>query len=173
VKVIAVEIRQLGEGDTVAFRALRHMGLQESPDAFGESIAEFEVKTVEHVAEMLNHHGRGDFVLGAFISYDLVGVIGFYTYTHAKMAHKGSIWGAYVNPSNRSQSIGRSLLKSAVGKAALIPGLRQLNLTVVVDNVVAVRLYEQEGFRVTGKETAALRVSGRYIDEFFMQKVLV
>jgi RimJ/RimL family protein N-acetyltransferase len=167
-----VDIRQLSESDTAAFRALRHMGLRESPDAFGESLADFEAKSTEQVADMLNHHGRGDFVLGAFIANDLVGVIGFYTYAHEKMAHKGSIWGAYVNPSNRSQGIGRSLLKSAVGKAALIPGLRQLNLTVVVDNVVAMRLYEQEGFRVAGKETAALRVGGRYIDEFFMQKSL-
>ena len=166
-------IRQLGEPDIAAFQALRRKSLEESPEAFGESMADFEGKSVEGVADMLHHHGRGDFVLGAFVSNELVGVIGFYKHAQGKMAHKGTLWGAYVDPSKRCQGIGSSLLKSAIAKAALIPGLRQLNLTVVVDNVVASRLYEREGFKVTGRETDALFVDGRYIDEFFMQKPLV
>jgi RimJ/RimL family protein N-acetyltransferase len=168
-----MDIRELSNRETAAFRALRLLGLQECPEAFGEATADFEAKNIEQVADMLSHHGHGDFVLGAFLSDELVGVIGFYTFANEKMAHKGSIWGAYVHPSHRSQGIGRSLLRSAVDKAARIPGLRQLNLTVVVDNAVAKRLYEQEGFLVTGKEMSALHVNGRYVDEFFMQKALV
>lgn len=170
---VLMDIRQLGERDASAFRALRRMGLLESPEAFAESTVGFEAKSIEQVADMLSHHGRGDFVLGAFVSNELVGVVGFYTYAHEKMAHKGTIWGVYVSPSGRSRGIGRSLLRSAVDKATSIPGLRQLNLTVVVDNAVAKRLYENEGFKVTGVEAAALRVNGRYVDEFFMQKALV
>lgn len=168
----SVELRQLKAGDATAFRSLRQMGLQEAPSAFGESIAEFAAKSMEQVAHMLDHHQRGDFVLGAFEAQQLVGIVGFFTHSNEKMAHKGTIWGMYVKPSHRSQRIASLLLKAAMDKAATIPGLRQLDLTVVLGNPVARRLYENAGFRVTGTETAALRVNGRDVDWYFMQKAL-
>jgi hypothetical protein len=60
-----------------------------------------------------------------------------------------------------------------VAAAATLPGIRQLNLTVVVGNTIARRLYTKERVDVMGTEMAALFVDGCYVDECFMQKSLV
>jgi len=145
------------------------LGLDESPESFGESSSDFVAKADCQLSDMLDPHAQGDFVLGAFESQSLIGVIGFFTHSLQKMAHKGTIWGTYVDPAHRQQGIGRALLSAAIDRVKSLPDIRQIDLSVVVDNVAAKELYLSEHFEVRGTEIAALCVNGRFCDEHFMQ----
>ena len=166
---MSIEIRPLLSADIEQFSALRMLGLEESPESFGESSSDFVAKADCQLTDMLDPHSHGDFVLGAFEAQALVGVIGFFTHSLEKMAHKGTIWGTYVTPAHRKEGIGRSLLRAAIDKVKSLPDIRQIDLTVVVDNVAAKELYLSERFEVRGTEIAALCVNGRFCDEHFMQ----
>ncbi len=165
-----MQIRQLTPIDLSQFRAFRLSGLEEWPEAFGESVTDFSGKSDTEVADMLSSHGRGDFVLGCFVDDSLVGAVGFFTHPFEKMAHKGTIWGMYVEPEQRGRGIGRSLLKAAIAKASALPKISQIDLTVVTDSGAANKLYVSEGFEVTGTEKSAMIVNGRQCDWHFMQR---
>jgi RimJ/RimL family protein N-acetyltransferase len=51
-------------------------------------------------------------------------------------------------------------------------GLHRLELTVRVDNAAAVRLYLSHGFIVEGTRRHSLRIDNRYVDEYYMSKLL-
>jgi RimJ/RimL family protein N-acetyltransferase len=51
-------------------------------------------------------------------------------------------------------------------------GIRRLELTVMVHNVVAIRLYERRGFVNEGTRKGSMLVDGALVDEFYMGKLL-
>ncbi|POF63278.1 hypothetical protein KMAL_10090 [Novacetimonas maltaceti] len=67
--------------------------------------------------------------------------------------------------------IGTALL-GACGDWARAHGLGRLELTVMVHNDRAIRLYEKSGFVVEGRRVAALMVDGVAVDEYVMGRVL-
>ena len=69
------------------------------------------------------------------------------------------------------RGIGRSLLEALEGWAQS-KGLHRLELMVNYNNERAIRLYEKFGFEREGVKRHALRVDGRYIDAFYMAKLI-
>ena len=69
------------------------------------------------------------------------------------------------------RGIGRSLLEALEGWAQS-NGLHRLELMVNYNNERAIRLYEKFGFEREGVKRHALRVDGRYIDAFYMAKLI-
>jgi len=69
------------------------------------------------------------------------------------------------------RGIGRSLLEALEGSARS-NGLHRLELMVNYNNERAIRLYEKFGFEREGVKRHALRVDGRYIDAFYMAKLI-
>ncbi len=51
-------------------------------------------------------------------------------------------------------------------------GFRRLELTVMVHNQRALALYLRQGFMIEGLRRQALFVDGRYVDEYYMAKLL-
>lgn len=51
-------------------------------------------------------------------------------------------------------------------------GITRLELTVMCPNNVAKHLYEKNGFVVEGTKKNAMFVDGKYVDEFYMAKLL-
>ncbi|GIO86640.1 N-acetyltransferase [Paenibacillus faecis] len=51
-------------------------------------------------------------------------------------------------------------------------GIHRLELTVMAHNEVAIALYKKCGFEVEGIRKHAIRLGDRYIDEFYMAKLL-
>lgn len=51
-------------------------------------------------------------------------------------------------------------------------GIKRLELTVMVCNNVAKKLYERNGFIVEGTRKNAMLVDGQFIDEYYMAKLL-
>ncbi len=66
---------------------------------------------------------------------------------------------------------GKRLL-AAVDDWAAGVGVARLELTVMVHNPAAIRLYEKCGYRLEGRRVASLRVDGGFVDEFAMSKIL-
>jgi len=167
-----MEVRVLTQADAGPFRELRRERLDDAPRAFGESVAECEAMTVSDVAVRLGAglgtSGGNNFVVGAFIGAQLIGMAGFARNLREKSRHKGLIWGVYVRPAFRGQGVARALLTTLVERARPQPGLEQILLTVAVDQTAARRLYQSLGFQVFGHERHALKVDGGYVDEDHM-----
>ncbi len=91
--------------------------------------------------------------------------------SRAKLDHKGLIWGMYVAPEARGTGAADRLME-ALNAAGRALGLRQLQLTMMAENVPARRLYERHGFAVYATEPASVRVGESYADEALMWKLL-
>ncbi len=154
--------RQLTEADAAAFRALRLAGLLEAPTAFGSSYAAEKDSTIDDFAGTIARN----YLAGAFIDGQLVGVAGFYPSVGEKVAHRGNIWGVYVDPAHRGAGIARGLMDNILAYARNL--VSQIHLCVVTDNAPALRLYTALGFTAYGVEPRALKIDGKFYDETMM-----
>jgi len=169
-----MNIRALNRSDAAIFRDLRIEAIQDTPVAFGESLVEVTLKTLEDFANHLDSHDRGDFVLGAFdLAETLIGVVGFFRTPYSKLLHKGTIWGMYVRPANRRNNVGTALLTAAIERVRNMPGVNRVNLAVSSSNTSARRLYEKLGFRIYGTEPGSISIDGSCYDEDLMQLALI
>lgn len=50
--------------------------------------------------------------------------------------------------------------------------ITRLELTVMCNNVVAKKLYEKMGFQIEGVKKNSMLVNGKYVDEFYMAKLI-
>ncbi|WP_176545089.1 GNAT family N-acetyltransferase [Bacillus sp. AFS041924] len=166
-----MEIRKLTIEDLPEFIRLRSEGLKLSPEAFGESLLEYEKKSMEQ--HSINFPKTYDnFIMGAFDKEELVGVAGFYQKRSEKMKHKGTIWGMYVTPTYRGKGVGKKVLSHAIQDAIKIEEILQIELAVISSNQSAKRLYESVGFESFGTEKRALFVNNQFYDEDHMVKVI-
>ena len=157
-----VVVRPLWTSDVEDYRAIRLSALKTAPEAFGSLHATEASTPIERHAERLT----SSLVLGAYDDEQIAGMIGFKQESGPKSAHKGFIWGFYVEPSSRKCGVGTALV-SAVLKAAR-GVVEQMTLSVVEGNAAAIAMYERFGFRCYGTEPKALKSAAGYSDEVLM-----
>ena len=162
-----MEIRRLTDLDAESYRQLRHEALEREPQAFTESAAEHRALTLETIRDRLVT-ADDNFVLGAFIDRQLIGMAGFFRRRGEKIRHRGGIWGVYVSEECRGRGVGRALLAELIGLLQLLPGIEQVTLAVSRQNAGARTLYESLGFEVYGCEKGALKIGDEYVDEELM-----
>lgn len=72
----------------------------------------------------------------------------------------------------RHKGLGTEMFKE-LDKWALANNITRLELTVVSENINAVKLYEKMGFKKEGIKRNSLIIDGKYADEFYMAKILL
>ena len=162
-----MEIRRLTDRDADSYRLLRLEALEREPLAFTDSVAEHQAMTLETIRNRLGT-AEDNFVLGAFIDRQLIGMAGFFRRRGEKIRHRGGIWGVYVSEECRGKGVGQALLRELIGLVQLLPGMEHVALAVSSQNVGAKGLYESLGFEVYGCERRALKIGDAYVDEELM-----
>lgn len=82
------------------------------------------------------------------------------------MKHRGTLWGVYVAPQVRGAGLGRRVVEQVLAHART--RVMQVHLSVTVGNAAALALYQGLGFELYGTEPRALKVDGRFLDEYLM-----
>lgn len=159
-------IRPLKPEDAEAFRTIRLEALRLHPESFGSSYEAEVQQDVEVFRERLNR----SLVVGAFRD-ELVGIANLGIQTMEKMAHRATLFGIYVRESERGAGLAKKMIQMLF-VAAQRSKIEQLELSVVTDNTDAKGLYESLGFKEYGTQPRAMKVQGKYYDEYTMVKFL-
>jgi len=155
-------VRQLTAADVELLREIRLEGLRLQPEAFGSTFEDEQCAPLEKYSSWL----ASSQVFGAFDGSHIVGIAAFGAFTGRKESHKGWLRAMYVRPTHRRTGASRLLVQAVIDAARLRVELVQLS--VVRDNVPAIRLYQSFGFVEYGLENHALKQNGHYFDEIHM-----
>lgn len=132
------------------YRELRFRALEDSPDAYGGTIAEARARPQSFWSERLQSglESQLDQPLCALFDGEPMGLAwGMREPTDLEQAHLFQMW---VAPRHRGRGIGRMLLDEIVAWARA-SGARSLNLSVTCGNSAASRMYYEAGFVSFGK----------------------
>ena len=145
-----IVVRPLNSNEEALLRKLRLRALEESPDAFGETLADALPRPDEYWADLtrsvtepgrhamfLADEGRGPEGLA----------FGLRDASREDTAHLGGMW---VDPGARRSGIGRNLAEAVITWART-EGFATVELWVTEGNGAPVRLYERLGFCGTGQ----------------------
>jgi ribosomal protein S18 acetylase RimI-like enzyme len=161
-----ISIRQLTPGDAASYRSIRLAGLKQHPEAFGST---FEAEFTKPLAWFFDRLSSSQ-VFGAFRGTEILGIAGFAVRGGQKEAHKGLLWGMYVRPNARGTGVAQRLIEAIIAFAR--PRVELIQLSVVVGNEKARRLYTRLGFVEYGIEKNSLKYDSKYYDEILMAKEL-
>ena len=144
-------VRRLAPGDIQLFRAVRIAALEDSPDAFGESLdAARQSDWVARTASGAAFSDRGVFV--ALEDEQAIGMVFVRCETPPAAAFLGGMW---VHPLFRRRGVGRALVVHGL-EFLRSTGQRAVSLWVTSAHTEVLSFYRTLGFRETGA-TANLR----------------
>lgn len=163
-------IRELTKEDLDPYRVLRHTALLTNPEAFGETVIEWNARTPAEIGYRIQAKTQPNlhFTLGAFEAGQMVGVMGFTQQERIKRRHKGTLWGVYVLPAYRGQGIGKQMLDDLLFRVRQVPQIEQVQLSVWAENKTAVSLYTSRGFIPCWLEKNSFKTDTTYLDELHM-----
>ena len=164
------EFRVLKADDAQTYRALRLEALELEPRAFGRSLNEYRLETLNAIGARLVADGA--VTLGAFDGFELVGMSTLVRRSGEKERHKSDIFAVYVTERARGQGISRTLLTTLLERARSTPGIEQVLISVSTTQTAAMRLYSSLGFVAFGHEPRALKIGNEYVAEDHMMLVL-
>jgi len=167
VNVADIHIRQLTPADAAVYRGIRLEGLNRNPEAFGST---FEAEFSKPLAWFFDRLSSSQ-VFGAFRGPEILGIAGFAVRQGEKESHKGLLWGMYVRPEARGAGVARRLVDAVIEFAR--DRVELIQLSVVMSNEQARRLYARLGFVEYGIERNSLKHDSRYYDEILMALDLV
>ena len=76
-----------------------------------------------------------------------------------------------IRQAYRRQGIGTAFFRR-LEDWAMKNGVTRLELTVECENTAAVSLYKKMGFRIEGTRPQSMKVNGRFVDEYYMGRIL-
>lgn len=114
-------------------------------------------------------HPEDTFVLAAEEKGELVGFVSAGRGGHRRTAHSAYIV-CGVRAAYRGQGVGTELFRR-LDEWARANGIHRLELTVLCENEIALRLYRKNGFEIEGTRRHSMKVGGVYKDEYDMSKL--
>ena len=162
-----MELVRLGPDDTPRFLALRQVMFEAEAINFRGAGADDDAIGLAAWRERLAR----DHVCAVVQDGEWLAVGGLTRLAGRKLDHKGLIWGMYALPPARGTGAAARIL-DALEDAARAMGLRQLQLTLMADNLRARRVYERHGYELYAIEPDSVRREDSYADEALMWKRL-
>lgn len=171
---MTIQIRKLTQNDADNFYDLRLESLQTSAMSYLSTYDEEKELGKEHyIKNVLSHAKDNNVIFGAFLESKMIGFVGIYQATRAKMSHRSLIWGMYVNPDYRRDGVARALMEAAISHAKNKIKCLTIELCVVEQNIPAKNLFEACGFKAWGVEPMALCVDDKFYNEIHMKLVIM
>jgi len=162
-------IRKLQPHESAIYREVRLACLKNVPEYFGSTYEE-EVLNPKFMFETYIENESPDHVIfGAFDSERLIGITGFNRMARQRAGHRGEVVQVYVDPNYRGQNIGEKLLRRVLEYGFTLDGIEQIQLSVIANNLTAIRLYEKLGFKTFGVQPRYFKAGDIYMDQQFMQ----
>ena len=159
-----MEVRQLEPSDWEIFRTLRLDALRTDPEAFASRVEDWEGLDRDGWQDRM-----GTVLVAAFDDAVPVGLAGCIRQRPSKMAHRADVVMVWVRPSHRGEKVAETLLE-ALEVRGRSEGIRQFELAVTVENLVARRFYERIGYVQVGVIPGGFCHAGREINEILMAK---
>lgn len=135
---------------------------------------EWEKITVEREAAFIREKrlSQSELMLTCFVDGKIAGNCQISFLTGIKTRHRASV-AISVLQEYWSLGIGTRMFEEMFKAARNRPGVRQIELDFIEDNVRARALYEKMGFRITGVKPDAIQTaSGALVNEYMMLKRL-
>jgi len=148
-----LSIRALTDVDGAAYNAFFERGVRTHPDTLriaGEDFATLPFSTTSTDDAVTFAAVRDDGTWLGVVTVEREG-------GRMKRRHIAWILRMYVAREHMSKGIGRALLRTALERAAVMPGVAKVNLTVAAHNAAAIALYSSEGFEPFAREEDAFR----------------
>lgn len=162
-----MELVRLGPDDTTRFLALRQAMFEAEAHNFrGAGIDDDAIGLAAWRERLARDH-----VYAVVQDGEWIAIGGLTRLAGLKLDHKGLVWGMYALPSARGTGAAARIL-DALEEAARAMGLRQLQLTLMADNLRARRVYERHGYELYAIEPDSVRREDGYADEALMWKRL-
>ncbi|MGG0824486.1 GNAT family N-acetyltransferase [Paenibacillus turicensis] len=128
-------------------------------------------KQMSIVKEMIEHfHNTGSLLLAARTRKGLAGYISAERGNANRISHTAYVVIGVLDKHQR-QGVGAGLMEYLL-KWAKSSKITRLELTVMTHNKAAISLYEKFGFKQEGIREKAMLVDRKYVDEYYMAKLL-
>lgn len=157
-------IRRLTVDDASLYRDLRLEGLKTTPQAF---TAAYEIESRQSLDWFADRLSRFEILGGALGQGPICGVMGLAIPDSPRTAHKGDVFGVYLQPVARGTGLAKALLDAVIRLAR--GRLEALTLGVGAYNQPAQKLYTGAGFRPIARLEREVRVGDVYYDEILMR----
>lgn len=100
----------------------------------------------------------------------VVGICALMPYISRRRGHCGEI-SIMVDTDHQGRGIGKALMKKTLAEADDVLQLHRLELSVLVENSLAVSLYEKLGFKIEAKKKSSCIKGGCFVDEYLMGRI--
>lgn len=166
-----MDIISAQENDWEKYKLIRLESLRQDSSAFGSSFGETSERTDEQWRNQLKEivekpHERK--LLLAMQGDAPIGCVG-------GLRRKDGVWilfAVYVSPVFRGKGVSDQLMQTILEKINAEPEANVVELTVNVQRIPALKLYEKHGFKITETLREQRLGDGNTHDEYVMQKVL-
>ncbi|MEI6765116.1 MAG: GNAT family N-acetyltransferase [Bacteroidota bacterium] len=166
---MSLTYRKLESTDVAAYRALRLECLLRHADLFGTTVEEESAVAELKFEKFLKESNSENFMFGAFNNNELIGIVGFERLPRIRARHKGELVQMYIRREYTGQGTGTALVNRLIDACFSDPSIEEIKLSVIADNITAVKFYEKMGFSVFAVEKNYFKRGITYSDQLFMK----
>lgn len=141
-------------------------------DGVRENTLGIVTETVMKSESFLKNIDADTHMLVAEVDGKVVGITGLSVMKNPRMRHSATL-GISIRKEYQGQGIGRKLMEKILDVADNWLMLIRIELGVLEDNKMAMKLYKSFGFEVEGKKKYSIARNGVYVDEYLMARYTI